>query len=179
MFEPLLPRKRSTLPETVGRKENVSHWLYIEDNPADAELVRLMLHEHLPEVRLTVATDGESALAFLRNQGTYLTAGHPSLILLDLSLPRMDGVELMPRIRQALRSRTTPVIVFSASEDQQTVAKCYKAGAASFVPKPSDLDDLVGTLKDIANFWRNQVTPDATSPNAAAHDVEHEAGVGA
>jgi two-component system, chemotaxis family, response regulator Rcp1 len=157
----------------------VSHWLYIEDNRADAELVRLMLHEHLPGLRLTVVSDGEHALAFLRKQGPYLAVADPSLILMDLSLPRMGGVELLPQIRQALQRRSTPVIVFSASEDQQAVAKCYEAGATSFVLKPSDLDDLVGTLKHIANFWCNQVTASAAGPGADCYVVQHAVGAGA
>ena len=157
----------------------MSHWLYIEDNRADAELVRLMLQEHLPEVRLTVVSDGEHALAFLRKQGAYLAVPDPSLILMDPSLPRIGGVELLPKIRRALGLRTTPVIVFSASEDPQTVANCYEAGATSFVSKPCNLDDLVRTLKHLANFSCNQVAASAAGPSAGCHVAEHAVGVGA
>ena len=134
-------------------------WLYVEDNPADAELVRFVLQEHCPEVLLAIVKDGDEALAYLRKPN----AASPDLILMDLGLPRMSGVDLLREIRQALQLRSTPVIVFSASEHQQTVAKCYEAGATSFVLKPSDLDDLVQTLKHIAKFWRNFVAP-ASNP---------------
>ena len=140
----------------------MSLWLYIEDNPADADLVKLVLGEHRPEIQLAVVSDSEAALAFLRKQGTHSNAAHPDLILLDLSIPCIDGIDLLRQIR---REVSTPLIVFSASEDNQTVVKCYEAGATGFVLKRSDLDALVHNLKCIADFWCKVAIPPAKNRN--------------
>ena len=92
---------------------------------------------------------------------------------MDLGLPRMGGVDLLREIRQALQLRSTPVIVFSASEHQQTVAKCYEVGATSFVLKPCDLDGLVQTLKHIAKFWGNFVDPASNPQMAPDSSADH------
>ena len=151
------PGKRSTTPEHRAVEGcQVNRWLYIEDNRADAELVSLVLREHCPEIQLHVVNDGDEALSFLRKQGVHSDAVDPDLILMDLCIPRMDGVDLLREIRQSVGIVTTPV--FSAVEDQRRVAKCYEAGATSYVVKPTDLDAIVLTLKQVANFWCHVVT---------------------
>ena len=80
----------------------MNRWLYIEDNRADAQLVDLVLREHCPEILLNVVNDGEEALSFLRKQGAHSDAVDPGLTLMDLSLPRMDGVDLLREILQSL-----------------------------------------------------------------------------
>ena len=149
--------------------------LVVNDEPDVADLFRQQFRRELRAQRFVM----EFAMSAPEALERVKTISDPSLILMDLSLPRMGGVELLPQIRQALQRRSTPVIVFSASEDQQAVAKCYEAGATSFVLKPSDLDDLIGTLKHIANFWCNQVTASAAGSGAECHVVQHAVGAGA
>ncbi len=131
-------------------------WLYVESNPGDADLVRALLREHCPDVQLVIASDGEEALAFLSREEPQLYAPNPTLILVSLHVPRMEGVDLVREIRKGV-GRTQPVIVLTDLSDEQTVANCYKAGASCVVPKPFDLDDCIATLKHLASLWSEAV----------------------
>ena len=130
----------------------VNLWLNVESNPGDAELVRIVLRDHCPDIQVVTARDGEEALAFLRSDEPHLHAPIPTLILVSLNVPRIEGVELVRQIRQAV-GKAKPMIVFADLSDERTVANCYKAGASCVVPKPFNLDDFIATLKHIASLW--------------------------
>ena len=140
----------------IERFKDVNLWLYVESNPGDAELVRTLLREHCPDIKLVVTSDGEEALTFLSREEADWHARNPTLILVSLHVPRMEGVELVRQIRQAA-GRAKPMIVFADLSDDRTVANCYKAGASCVVPKPFDLDDYVATLKHVASLWSDPV----------------------
>ena len=131
-------------------------WLYVETNPGDADLARTLLREHCADIQLVRARHGEEALAFLSREEADSHARNPTLILVSLDVPRIDGMELVRQIRQTV-GRAKPIIVFADLSDERTVANCYKAGASCVVPKPFDLDDYVATLKHLASLWTEAV----------------------
>jgi CheY-like chemotaxis protein len=129
--------------------------LLAEDNPGDAQLVRLALAEALPSARLSVATDGESALARLREDGD-----PPDLLLLDLNLPRMSGHEVLAAVRgsEDAALRRLPVVVLTSSQAEGDVLRSYELGASSHVAKPADVDELFALVETLARYWFGAVT---------------------
>jgi two-component system response regulator len=128
--------------------------LLVEDNPGDAQLMRIAFAEALPEARLSVVGDGETALR------TLLAAGPPpDLILLDLNLPRLSGHELLAGLRAAEDAalRRTPVVVLSSSRAAADVERSYELGA-SHVAKPQDMDGLLAVAEALARPWFATVT---------------------
>jgi CheY-like chemotaxis protein len=140
----------------------VARILLVEDNPGDAQLVRLALSEALPSARLSVAGDGEAALARLHEPGD-----PPDLMLLDLNLPRLSGHEVLAAVRgsQDGALRRLPVVVLSSSQAEGDVIRSYELGASSHVAKPPDVDELFDLVATIARYWFGTVTlPGGTAP---------------
>jgi CheY-like chemotaxis protein len=127
--------------------------LLVEDNPADADLMRELLTEAKVRNRLHHVGDGVEALAFLRRQGRHADAPRPDLVLLDLNLPRKDGREVLAEIKRDPDLLRIPVIVMSISKDEQDVLRCYELHANSYVPKPVDLDQFVAVVRSLEGFW--------------------------
>jgi CheY-like chemotaxis protein len=129
--------------------------LLVEDNPGDAQLVRLALTEALPSARLSVAGDGEAALARLREEGD-----PPDLMLLDLNLPRLSGHEVLAAVRASEDAalRRLPVVVLSSSRAEGDVARSYDLGASSYVAKPADVDALFSLVETLTRYWFGAVT---------------------
>jgi CheY-like chemotaxis protein len=129
--------------------------LLVEDNPGDAQLVRLALTDALPSARLSVAGDGEAALARLREQGE-----PPDLVLLDLNLPRLSGHEVLAAVRASedANVRRLPVVVLSSSRAESDVARSYELGASSYVAKPADVDTLFTVMETLTRYWFGAVT---------------------
>jgi two-component system, chemotaxis family, response regulator Rcp1 len=129
--------------------------LLVEDNPGDAQLVRLALAEKLPGARLSVASDGEAALARLREDGS-----PPDLMLLDLNLPRLSGHEVLAAVRESddPRIRRLPVVVLTSSQQEDDVRRSYELGASSHVAKPDDIDQLFALIEALARYWFGAVT---------------------
>ena len=127
--------------------------LLVEDNAGDAQLMRIAFGEALPEARLSVIADGETALNTLRE------GGPPDLVLLDLNLPRLSGHEVLAGLRDAEDPalRRVPVVVLSSSQDASDVRRSYELGA-SHVVKPQDLDGLLAIAEAIARYWFATVT---------------------
>jgi two-component system, chemotaxis family, response regulator Rcp1 len=127
--------------------------LLVEDNAGDAQLMRIALGEVLPEARLSVIADGETALRTLRE------GGPPDLILLDLNLPRLSGHEVLAGLRSAddPALRRVPVVVLSSSRAALDVQRTYELGAAH-VGKPLDMDGLLAIAEAIARYWFGTVT---------------------
>jgi two-component system, chemotaxis family, response regulator Rcp1 len=137
----------------------VQRILLVEDNPGDAQLVRMAFAEALPSARVSVVTDGEAALVRLRDQGP------PDLLLLDLNLPRLSGHEVLEEIRADAALRRLPVVVLSSSEAEADVTRSYELGANSHVAKPGDVDALFALVETLARYWFGAVTlPGGTAP---------------
>jgi two-component system, chemotaxis family, response regulator Rcp1 len=123
--------------------------LLVEDNAGDVRLTREALREADVSVELSDVPDGEEAIAYLREAGT----ARPDLVLLDLNLPKQDGVEVLAAIRDDPELRTTPVIMLSTSASASDVRACYERGANCYVVKPIDLDEFTALVQAITRFW--------------------------
>ncbi len=140
-----------TLPQPV-------EILLVEDNPGDARLTQEALKDGKVYNKLTVVPDGVEAMAYLRREGRYAGAAQPDLILLDLNLPKKDGREVLQEIKADEQLRRIPVVVLTSSNAEQDVLKSYGLHANCYVTKPVDLDQFIGAVKAIENFWLTVVT---------------------
>ena len=132
--------------------------LLVEDNPADVRLTIEALHDGKVANNMTVAMDGEEALACLRREGQWEKAARPDVILLDLNLPRKDGREVLAEIKSDPSLRRIPVVVLTTSAAEQDVLRSYDLHANCYVRKPVDLDQFVHVVKTIESFWFTVVT---------------------
>ena len=134
--------------------------LLVEDNPDDAALTEIALRG-LP-AQLEVARDGQEALDYLFNDANNL----PRLVLLDLRLPNIDGLEVLRHIRENERTRLTPVVILTSSVAPDDVATGYRYGANSYVRKPSDFDQFSGLIRQLGSYWItvNEPLPDTSRP---------------
>ncbi|HUH97982.1 MAG TPA: response regulator [Anaerolineales bacterium] len=138
--------------------------LLVEDNPDDEALtIRALKKNHIGN-RLVVAHDGAEALDFLFCAGAY--AGRdpcetPQVILLDLKLPKIDGLEVLRRVRADERTRTLPVVILTSSKEEQDIAQSYGNGANSYVRKPVDFDQFVEAVRQLGLYWLvlNETSP--------------------
>lgn len=117
--------------------------LLAEDNPADVYLIRRALDENNVPFLLQVALDGSEALSLLRSEGEFKDAVRPNLILLDLNLPRHDGMEILQHVRQDRQLADVPVIVFTSSDSPADRRSATHLGVTRFIRKPSVLDDFM------------------------------------
>jgi two-component system, chemotaxis family, response regulator Rcp1 len=132
--------------------------LLVEDNPGDARLTQEALKDGRVYNKLTVVPDGVEAMAFLKREGRYATAPQPDLILLDLTLPKKDGRQVLQEIKADERLRRIPVVVLKSSSAEQDVLRSYGLHANCYVTKPVDLDQFIAAVKAIENFWLTVVT---------------------
>ncbi len=131
----------------------VTEVLIVDDNPADSDLTGDMIRRCYPAVAVSVAADGTEAMAFLRREGKYTNAAIPSLVLLDLNLPGKDGRIVLAEVKADPSLRTTPVVIFSTSNDRTDILHTYSLGANSYVTKPGNLPDFISAVTSIGNFW--------------------------
>lgn len=132
------------------------HILLVEDNPDDEVLTLRALRKHNITSDMTVVRDGVEALDFLFGTGTHRgrdTSTMPSLVLLDLKLPKVDGLEVLRRIRSDERTRLLPVVIFTSSNEEQDILECHMLGANSYIRKPVDFNQLSEALRLIATYW--------------------------
>src|SRR4051812_474561 len=127
--------------------------LQVEDNEADVRLTREALREAGDDLRLSVVGDGEKALAYLRREEGFEDVPRPHLVLLDLNLPRKDGVEVLQEMRSDPALAPIPVIVLTSSAAAHDVDACYAAGANAFVVKSLELDEFIERIGAIRDFW--------------------------
>jgi two-component system, response regulator len=138
--------------------------LLVEDNPNDAELALRALKKHNLANHVFVVSDGEEALDFVFARGTHAqrTIGHgPRVILLDLKLPKVDGLEVLRAIKGDPRTKVIPVIVLTSSKEEKDIVESYRLGVNSYILKPVDFDKFVEAVKDIGYYWLllNQFPP--------------------
>jgi chemotaxis family two-component system response regulator Rcp1 len=124
----------------------------VDDNPADLSLAREALSE-TSNREMTTLEDGEQALAFLRQRGKYAHCLRPDVVLLDLSLPKKDGLSILAEVKADPDLMRIPVIIFSSSRLGRDIVRCYQLGANCYVSKPGNLNDFFTAVKSIEQFW--------------------------
>ena len=130
--------------------------LLVEDNPTDLELALRVFKKHQLAYRIEVARDGAEALDFLFGTGAHADRGSiqiPKVILLDLKLPKIGGLEVLRRIKGDPRTRTIPVVVLTSSREEKDLMESYHLGVNSYIVKPVDFDQFSNCLKEIGMYW--------------------------
>jgi CheY-like chemotaxis protein len=129
--------------------------LLAEDNPKDVELTLEALSEHNLANNVVVVNDGVEALEFLRCGGKYKDRkiGLPAVLLLDIKMPRMDGIELLELIRADERLKMLPVVMLTSSREEPDLKKCYTLGVNAYVVKPVNFKEFMDAVKLIGVFW--------------------------
>jgi two-component system response regulator len=130
--------------------------LLVEDNPDDVELTMRAFRKNKIANNIVVARDGVEALDYLLGRGAYEgrnTTETPRLILLDLKMPRMDGLHVLENLRADERTHLTPVVVLTSSKEEQDLISSYKSGANSYVRKPVDFNQFLEAVRQIGLYW--------------------------
>jgi two-component system response regulator len=129
-------------------KEQELDILLVEDNPNDAELTQRALRKTDIGARLLIARDGAEAIERVLTEGL-----RPRVIFLDLKLPKIDGMEVLRRIRADERTRQIPVVVLTSSQEERDINESYKLGVNSYVVKPVEFDKFYKTVSDLGTYW--------------------------
>lgn len=125
--------------------------LLVEDNPMDVDLTRRAFKKHGVENPIKVARDGEEALEYVERWE--MDSPLPLVVLLDLKLPKVDGLEVLNRIKTHQRFQTVPVVVLSTSSEDSDIQIAYREGANSYIVKPVDFDRFVNVVDQIQRYW--------------------------
>jgi chemotaxis family two-component system response regulator Rcp1 len=131
--------------------------LLVEDSPGDVRLTREAFSDVNSSIHLHVVADGLEAMAFLRREGVYAQAPRPSIILLDLNLPKMDGREVLAHIKEDAALKTIPIVILTTSDSEVDIAKSYELQANCYLSKPVQLDAFEALVKSINDFWLTRV----------------------
>lgn len=139
--------------------------LLVEDDPADAELAKRSLLNHEKKLRIVVMRDGAEALDFLFCRGDFSTRDvrqAPSVVLLDLKLPRISGHDVLRAIKNDERTKCIPVVVMTSSNHEHDLLECYRGGVNSFVQKPIEVAKFREALQHLGKYWLqvNHAPPD-------------------
>lgn len=143
-------------PGAEGRK--LLEVLFVEDDPTDVRLLVEALSECTAWCHLTTATNGAQALDILFQRGQYRDRALPDLILLDLNLPILSGLEVLNAIKANDRLSLMPVVILSTSQNPDDINAAYDLGAACYIVKPRDFDHLTRICSALRDFWYNKVT---------------------
>jgi two-component system response regulator len=130
--------------------------LLVEDNPSDAELAVRELRRNKLANRIHVIGDGAEALDFVFCRGNYQHRSFtrpPKVILLDVKLPKVNGLEILKTIKADARTRAIPIVIMTSSSEQQDLIESYKLGVNAFIQKPVDFDDFRRVIEQIGMFW--------------------------
>lgn len=129
--------------------------LYAEDNPADAELTLHTLKERKIANNIVWVRDGAEALDFIRSQGKYQSrhGGMPKMILLDLKMPKVDGIDVLKALKGDGTTQSIPVIIMTSSNEEADLVKSYKLGVNSYIVKPVDFDKFVKIVEEVGLYW--------------------------
>ena len=153
--------------------EEVVEILLVEDNPNDVELALRALRKHHLANRIHVARDGEEALDFMFCRGSYSGRSFhqfPKLILLDLKIPKVDGMEVLRQLKGDVRTRAIPVTILTASREETDMIRGYTLGVNSYIQKPVDFDQFCGAVTQLGMYWLllNQLPADLMEPVSTA-----------
>ena len=129
--------------------------LLVEDDPKDVELTLTALEEYNLANEVIVARDGEEALEYLYSRGKFKTRSNdnPSVMLLDLKLPKVDGLEVLKQIKSEEKLRMIPVVVLTSSKEEKDMVASYRLGVNAYVVKPVDFHEFVNAIKELGVFW--------------------------
>jgi len=138
--------------------------LLAEDNPKDVELTLEALSEDNLANNVIVVKDGVEAIEYLRYEGNYKQRkrGNPAVILLDIKMPRMDGIEVLKTIRSDDKLKTIPIVILTSSREEPDLMKSYELGVNAYVVKPVNFKDFIDAVKGIGIFWAliNELPPE-------------------
>lgn len=129
--------------------------LLVEDNPDDEELTLLAFSQSQLINRVDVARDGEEALEYLFCEGRFIKRKPepPELVLLDLKLPKIDGLEVLRQVREDARTRLQPIVVLTSSREEIDLVESYSLGANSYIQKPVDFREFSATIQSLGRYW--------------------------
>lgn len=141
-----------------GAGDSVVQVLLIEDNPGDVHLILEALRTVPLASHVEVVVNGEEALDYIHGKGEFTSATSPDLVLLDLNLPRRDGLEVLAALREDSETRFVPVVVLTSSDRPDDVDRAYELNANCYVTKPLDADEFVQSVRQISDFWMRLAT---------------------
>jgi DNA-binding response OmpR family regulator len=129
--------------------------LLVEDDPRDVELVIEALGDYNLANEVVVACDGEEALDYLYYRGNFSARpiGNPAVVLLDLKLPKVNGIEVLKHVRSDEKLKMIPIVILTSSREERDWIESYKLGINAYVVKPVDFHDFVNAVKDLGVFW--------------------------
>jgi len=129
--------------------------LMVEDDPSDVELTLTALGEYNLANEVVVARDGEEALDYLYRRGSFKERANesPAVLLLDLKLPKIDGLEVLQQIKSDENLKMIPVVVLTSSREEKDMVASYKYGVNAYVVKPVDFHEFVNAIKELGVFW--------------------------
>lgn len=154
--------------------------LVVEDNPDDELLILRALKKNMIGNRVIVVRDGQEALDWVRGEGAHASRDMsvvPHLILLDLKLPKISGLEVLESIRADPRTRRYPVVILTSSDEECDIVQGYDRGANSYIHKPVDFDEFVDAVKNLGLYWLVLNRAPAFSSEAVRTEVEIHAAV--
>lgn len=139
----------------MATANNLGRILMVEDDPMDVELSLTALEEYNLANEVVVARDGQQALDYLYCRGEYQAraSGNPAVMLLDLKLPKVDGLEVLKQIKSDEELRLIPVVVLTSSKEEKDMVASYKLGVNAYVVKPVDFHQFVNAIKELGVFW--------------------------
>lgn len=129
--------------------------LLVEDSPNDVELILTSLAESHLGNEVAVVRDGEEALDYLYRRGAFhqRIKGNPVVVMLDLKLPKVDGIEVLASLKADPDLKILPVVILTSSREEPDLSQCYQLGANAYVVKPIDFDEFMQTIKNLGLFW--------------------------
>ena len=129
--------------------------MLVEDDPNDVELTLTALEEYHLANEVVVARDGEEALAYLYRRGSFATRSNdnPAVLLLDLKLPKVDGLEVLQQIKTDENLKMIPVVVLTSSHEERDMVASYRLGVNAYVVKPVDFHEFVNAIRELGFFW--------------------------
>ena len=131
--------------------------LLVEDSPGDVRLTQEAFRDANKAINLHVVFDGVEAMAFLRREGAYVDAPRPELILLDLNLPKMDGREVLAKVKADASLKMIPTVILTTSEAEADIVKSYELQANCYLTKPAQWDAFESLVRSINEFWLTRV----------------------
>jgi two-component system response regulator len=153
MGEGIIYRKGKEESKMVTNEVEI---LLVEDNPNDVELTLRALKKNNLTNKVHVVKDGAEALEYIFATGAYASRdsnNNPKVILLDLKLPKVDGLEVLRQIKSNERTKMIPVVVLTSSKEERDLVESYKLGANSFITKPVDFESFVKAVKELGLYW--------------------------
>jgi CheY-like chemotaxis protein len=143
--------------------------LLVEDDPRDVELTLTALADYNLANEVVIARDGAQALDYLYRRGEFSTRGseNPAVLLLDLKLPKVDGLEVLQQIRSDDQLKLIPVVVLTSSQEEKDIMRSYQLGVNAYVVKPVDFHEFVNAVKELGVFWAVINLPPAGSMEKA------------